>query len=307
MDPSLLLGTDVLLFLAIGLLGGAHCIGMCGPLVTAYSARMNGGVTDTGGSGSTAGSRTDGGTGAAAGTDSTDRRRSGHLTTYEVRQHALFNLGRTASYTLIGALLGAIGGVVLVGAATLTGAAGTVRGVVGLGVGAAVILVGIRYVLGGATGGVHLPGLQRITGWLTGHVDRLANGPGIVGLGAVHGLLPCPILYPAYLYAFASGSAVSGGIALAALGVGTMPAVFLYGTLIERVDAVHRRRVHRLLGVAFVVLGYVLFAHGLMAVGIHLPHPELPFWNPLDAGELVGHEVAGGHGDHGSHGDHGGH
>jgi len=32
MDVSLLLGTDVLLFLAIGLLGGAHCIGMCGPL-----------------------------------------------------------------------------------------------------------------------------------------------------------------------------------------------------------------------------------------------------------------------------------
>ena len=302
MDPSTLLGADVLLFLAIGLLGGAHCIGMCGPLVTTYAARMDGG--------STAGSRTDGGTNAteragsagsssagAAGT--TDRGRGGHLTTYEVRQHALFNLGRTASYALIGAALGAVGGVVLVTAATLTDAAATVRGLTGLLVGAAVMAVGVRYVLGGATGGVHLPGLQRITGWLTGHVDRLANGPGIVGLGAVHGLLPCPILYPAYLYAFASGSAVSGGTALAALGVGTMPAVFLYGTLIERVDAVHRRRVHRLLGVAFLVLGYVLFAHGLMAVGVHVPHPELPFWNPLDAGELVGHEAAG-H-DHGGH------
>ncbi|TKX52501.1 sulfite exporter TauE/SafE family protein, partial [Halorubrum sp. SS7] len=38
--PSLL-GTDVLLFLAIGLLGGAHCIGMCGPLVTVYASRMD--------------------------------------------------------------------------------------------------------------------------------------------------------------------------------------------------------------------------------------------------------------------------
>ncbi|OYR58956.1 hypothetical protein DJ83_13850, partial [Halorubrum ezzemoulense] len=108
--------------------------------------------------------------------------------------------------------------------------------------------------------------------------------PGIVALGAVHGLLPCPILYPAYLYAFASGSAVAGGVALGALGLGTIPAVFAYGTLIESVDPVHRRRVHRLLGVAFVALGYVLFAHGLMSVGIHVPHPRLPFWNPLDAG-----------------------
>jgi len=280
MNVSTLLGTDVLLFLAIGLLGGAHCIGMCGPLVTVYAGRMRegGGRTDGGGA-------TSDGAGGAA---SASAGRGGHLSTYEVRQHALFNLGRAASYTVIGAALGALGGVVLVTTATLTGAAEAVRGVVGLGVGAAVILVGVRYALGGATGGVHLPGLERVTGWLTGHVDRLANGPGIVGLGAVHGLLPCPILYPAYLYAFASGSAVSGGVALAALGVGTMPAVFLYGTVIESVDAVHRRRVHRLLGVAFVALGYVLFAHGLMSVGVHVPHPRLPFWNPLDAGMTGG-------------------
>jgi sulfite exporter TauE/SafE len=269
---------DLAVFFLIGLLGGAHCIGMCGPLVTVYAGRMREGERTDGGSAATA----DAGTGRSA-----DRRGS-HLTTYEVRQHALFNLGRTASYATIGAALGALGGAVFVTTATLTGAAETVRGVVGLGVGAAVILVGVRYALGGATGGIHLPGLERVTGWLTGHVDRLANGPGIVALGAVHGLLPCPILYPAYLYAFASGSAVSGGVALAALGVGTMPAVFLYGTVIEGVDAVHRRRVHRLLGVAFVVLGYVLFAHGLMSVGIHVPHPRLPFWNPLDAGMTGG-------------------
>ena len=279
MDISTLLGTDVLLFLAIGLLGGAHCIGMCGPLVTVYAGRMREGDGRTDG-----GDAASGGAAASAASDG----RGSHLTTYEVRQHALFNLGRAASYATIGTALGALGGVVLVTTATLTGAAELVRGVVGLGVGAAVILVGVRYALGGATGGIHLPGLERVTGWLTGHVDRLANGPGIVGLGAVHGLLPCPILYPAYLYAFASGSAVSGGIALAALGIGTMPAVFLYGTVIESVDAVHRRRIHRLLGVAFVALGYVLFAHGLMSVGIHVPHPRLPFWNPLDAGMMGG-------------------
>lgn len=37
--------------------------------------------------------------------------------------------------------------------------------------------------------------------------------------------------------------------------------------------ATHRRRVHRLLGVVFVVLGYVLVAHGLMALGVQIPHP----------------------------------
>jgi len=264
MVPTTLLGVDVALFLVVGLLGGAHCIGMCGPLVTVYASRM----------GSSA-ARPDGG--AAA----TGRAAADHLTVYEVRQHALFNVGRAASYTLLGAAVGALGGAVLVTAGTLTGAATLVRGVVGVVAGGLVIGVGARYLLGGATGGVHLPGLARVTDWLTGHVDRLAAGPGIVLLGAVHGLLPCPILYPAYLYAFATGSAAGGAVALAALGVGTIPAVFAYGTLIDAVGATRRRRLHRLLGVAFLALGYVLFAHGLMGLGIHVPHPRLPFYDPL--------------------------
>lgn len=260
-DPDVidsLLRVDVLLFLIIGLFGGAHCIGMCGPLVTVYAGKMN-----------------------------EERSESrGHLTTYEVRQHALFNVGRTVSYALIGALFGALGGALVVASGTLTALADPIRGGLGVVIGAIIVALGVRYVMGRAAPGVALSlgPATRLVSWLTERVSRLANGPGIVALGGLHGLLPCPILYPAFLYAFAVGDPVVGAVALGALGLGTIPAVFAYGTLIGSVDAVHRRRVHRLLGAAFVVLGYVLFAHGLMEAGIHLPHPELPFWNPLDVG-----------------------
>jgi len=63
--------------------------------------------------------------------------------------------------------------------------------------------------------------------------------------------------------------------------------VFLYGTIIQSIDVTHRRRVHRLLGVVFVALGYVLFAHGLMALGVQIPHPMLPHYQPLGGG--MGH------------------
>ncbi|AQL44702.1 hypothetical protein BV210_18270 (plasmid) [Halorientalis sp. IM1011] len=64
-------GYGLAVFFLIGLLGGAHCIGMCGPLVATYAERME-----------------------------TDDRWSGALTLYEVRQHTLFNLGRTMSKVL---------------------------------------------------------------------------------------------------------------------------------------------------------------------------------------------------------------
>lgn len=278
MDLLTLFGIDVALFLLIGLLAGAHCIGMCGPLVTVYASRMDrgSGAVDTDG-------------GVAAGSRSN---REGYLTTYAVRQHALFNLGRAGSYALLGGAFGALGSAVYLTTARFTAVVDVTRGAIGVVIGAFVVATGIYYLLGRTTGGVSIPGLDRITGWLMGHVDRLANGPGIVGLGAVHGLFPCPILYPAYLYAFAIGSPTGGALALGALGVGTIPAVFAYGTVIDAVDVAHRRRVHRLLGAAFVVLGYVLLAHGLMSLGVHVPHPQLPFYEGLDA------SVGGGHAGH---------
>jgi sulfite exporter TauE/SafE len=74
-----LLSVDIVLFLAIGFFAGAHCIGMCGPLVTIYASKM-------------------GQTRADGGTQTVRSQRQSHLTLYEVRQHTLFNLGRTASY-----------------------------------------------------------------------------------------------------------------------------------------------------------------------------------------------------------------
>jgi sulfite exporter TauE/SafE len=183
--------------------------------------------------------------------------------------------------------MGALGSVVYLGVDEITTAARTVRGVVGVGIGVLVIAIGVSYVLGRVSTGIHLPGVQRVTGALTNRIDGLADGPGIALLGGLHGLLPCPILYPAYLYAFAAGSPTAGGIALAALGVGTIPAVFAYGTVIQGVSVRRRRWLHRVLGVCFVVLGYVLLAHGLMAMGIHVPHPMFPFWNPLSGAGMA--------------------
>ncbi|MFP4175285.1 MAG: sulfite exporter TauE/SafE family protein [Halobacteriales archaeon] len=242
-------------FFLIGLFGGAHCLGMCGPLVTMYSEKME--------------SR------ASRGRDV--------LTWHEVRQHALFNLGRTVSYATIGAAMGALGALFF-SASTVASVGDTVRGVVGVAIGVVIVASGVAYFARGTI--VEIPGtgavFRRIHGLITRRVKGLVNGVGILGLGAVHGFLPCPMLYPAFLYAFARGSPVEGALSLGVLGAGTFPTLMLYGLTVRSVGPEHRRTLHRILGVVFVFLGFVTLRMGLMQFGVEIPFPfRLPHYQPL--------------------------
>ncbi|PSP75425.1 hypothetical protein BRC81_15475 [Halobacteriales archaeon QS_1_68_20] len=239
-------------FFLVGLLGGAHCLGMCGPLVTLYADRM----PDSKG-----------------------------VTWYDLRQHAAFNLGRTLGYAAVGAMLGAVGALVFDAAAVLR-VADAVRAVSGVAVGAVVVLAGLGYLVRGRASGSHASPVLgrlfgRVHGLLVGRVDAWARGSRIVALGTVHAVLPCPLLYPAYLYALARGSPLVGAASLAALGLGTFPALFAFGTAFGSVPTGWRTRLNRALGAAFVALGTIPLLHGLALLGITVPHVEIPIYQPL--------------------------
>lgn len=251
---------DLLVFLVVGLLAGAHCLGMCGPMVSVYAERVS---------------------------SATSTRRDDTLTLFEVRQHALFNLGRTAGYATVGATFGLAGGLFFATVEGVSPLSDGLRAATGIVVGSLIVLGGLSYLLRGRQSSVleSLPVLSGLFGYLSGlltaRIDRLATSGGIAGLGAVHAVLPCPIIYPAYLYAFAIGDPVRGGLALAVLGLGTMPTLFAYGTMLGTLSVTQRARLHRALGVAFVVLGYVPISHGLMLLGYDVPHLDLPYYQPL--------------------------
>ncbi len=259
LDPMAVEPLSLGIFFLIGLLGGAHCLGMCGPLVTVYADRLT----------------------------ETDRTGGDVLTLRAVRQHALFNLGRATSYALLGGLFGLAGTVAFVTPRTLSTVVTDVHLFAGVLVGLIIIAIGVSYLTGRTSLGgsvsmpVFGPVLARIQGRLLARVDEWVGDVRIVGLGGAHGLLPCPIIYPAYLYAFILGSPVAGGTSLAALGLGTIPSLFLYATLFQSVSVQTRLRLHRVLGVAFIVLGYIPLQHGLASIGVPLPHPHIPYYQPL--------------------------
>lgn len=259
-------------FLLVGLLGGAHCLGMCGPLVSTYADRMRADAADS--EGGDWGRK--GAVRAGGGDD---------LTVRQVRQHALFNLGRTASYAAIGGLFGLAGSLAFVTGRTVTTVADDVHALTGLVVGTVVIAIGVRYALRLELQRIPVPGIEAASGIvarrIVPRVDAWVGDRRIVGLGAAHGLLPCPLLYPAFLYAFVQGSALGGAAALAALGLGTVPALFLFGTVFGSVSVDTRMRLHRALGVAFVALGYIPLQHGLATLGVPLPHPPIPYYSPV--------------------------
>lgn len=246
-------GLDALVFLVVGFLSSAHCLAMCGPLVGVYADRLR----------------------AQSPGAAPSRWKL-------VRQQTLFNLGRAGAYALVGAFLG-LAGALAVGALDALMAVGSiVRGVTGLLAGAAIAATGVSYVRG-STRHPTIPGAGRVftdlSRSLRARVDALVGDARVVGLGAAHALLPCPITYPAYIYAFAIADPWHGGLLLGLLGLGTIPPLLAYGTAMGSVTP--SRGHHRVMGVAFLVLSLVAISHGLNALGVPVPRVPIPVPEPL--------------------------
>ncbi len=174
---------SLLAALLAGLLGGVHCVGMCGGIVAAFSFRADG-------------------------------------STPPFRLHLAYNLGRVASYMVFGAVAGALGGSlkltglmpVQIGLYVL---AQIVMVLLGL------YLAGFnQWVLvferaGGALWNRVRPLFQKLL--------PVKSLPQALLAGMVWGWLPCGLVYSVLVTALAAGSATSGAALMLAFGLGTLP------------------------------------------------------------------------------------
>lgn len=208
------LSVDLLGFLALGFLGGfGHCVGMCAPFVLLVSRRF--GAPDAGR--------------AAA-----------------LRPQVWYAAGRIATYALLGAAAGFVGGVVEL-AGSLVGlqrAASVMAG----GVLVAEALLGLAGAgpLAGTRGG-------RLFARATAALGRRMPGHPF-GLGLLLGLLPCGLLYSALVAAVSRGGPVGGALALLLFGVGTAPAL-LGLSLADDLLARRRALLDRLARVFLLAMG----------------------------------------------------
>lgn len=220
---------DLLLVMALGFLGSfGHCVGMCGPLAAAFSLSQ--------------------------------RQQTPTNWQQEFQFHALLNIGRLLSYTLVGAGIGALGSV-LIASGQMAGIGSDLRRWMA-------ILTGIMLIWFGL-GQIKIDFLPRIPvlhplKQKSLH-DRLSQGMMKLslqpkwwtptGLGLVWGLIPCGFLYAAQIKAAQTGNLWMGAGTMLAFGLGTLPTMLGVGVSTSLVSADRRSQLFRLGGWVTLSIG----------------------------------------------------
>ena len=212
---------DLVSALVVGLLGGVHCAGMCGGIVGALS-----------------------------------------LGAREGRQLPLllaYNVGRISSYTLAGALMGALG-FFFSGLLPVQVAQRVLLTLAGL----FLVLMGLY--LGGWSHA--LARLEKAGGLLWRRIEPLGRGllpvrnvrQGLL-LGALWGWLPCGLVYSALVWTVSAGGALQGAALMFAFGLGTLPNLLLMGVAAQQLNRwIRHPMVRRLAGLTVVGFGVVILS-----------------------------------------------
>lgn len=205
-----------------GLLGSAHCLGMCGPLAISLSAGCTG---------------------------------KANL----LERQLVFSIGRVFTYTFLGAAAGLGGAWIsaesrgfVLSQAWLAMLAGVVLVLMGL-VTAGVMPRPATRLLGGLPCGA--------AGWLKTFLSA-PGWSGALVAGVFTGFIPCGLVYAFLLKAGSSGSLWLGWLTMVAFGLGTIPLMVLVGYGGQLLSLVGRARLFRVAAWCIFLTGVISLARG---------------------------------------------
>jgi sulfite exporter TauE/SafE len=233
--PALAMGAVLPMLLgalSLGLASSAHCIGMCGGVVSVVCSATTASPSKS----------------SNCGASSCPKKRM------RVPHWLAYNIGRVASYTLMGALFGALG-TLSTGIFPIHGVRLVLRALV------VVTMLGVGLQL------VGLPSMMRplesvgarlwakVSPWALRHLP-LRNPWHALLLGGLWGLMPCGMLYGAFALAAATESLFVGAMTMAAFAVGTLPVILAMSAFADRVArALARTWVRKTAGVVVLLFG----------------------------------------------------
>ena len=205
---------------AAGLLGSAHCLGMCAGISGLFAAGASVAALKT-----------------------------------QLPLAIAYNIGRILSYAFLGVVVALIGKTAVGAIPSLAGPIRLVSGLLIAVVGLQVAF-NLRLLAPVEKAGALI--WNRLAPRATGLLPA-TSVPKALGLGLLWGWLPCGLVYSVLLIAATTAEATSGALVMIVFGIGTMPAMILTGLSAARVAAfASRNRVAS--GLLIVVLGVATMA-----------------------------------------------
>ncbi|HFD87865.1 MAG TPA: sulfite exporter TauE/SafE family protein [Gammaproteobacteria bacterium] len=205
----------------VGLLGGVHCLGMCGGIVAALSMGI-------------------------------EPARRGKWQQWLLLVG--YNLGRIFSYTLAGMLVGLLGAFAL-------GLSGIEQARIIFQLIAAMVMLALGLYLGGWWMGLTRIERAGSHWWrriepLGRRLIPVTSLPNAIAVGAIWGWLPCGLIYSVLIWALAAGDPVRGGLLMLSFGLGTLPNLMLMGLFASSMGRMVRNpTVRKVAGAAVILLG----------------------------------------------------
>lgn len=205
------------LFLA-GVLTSIHCVGMCGGIMITQSIS----------------------------TESKNK--------FDTLKPAiLYNMGRVISYTILGAVIGAVGSAFSLSIKS--------KAAVQIIAGAFMIMMGFNM-----AGFKMFRKFQLHMPKSFCKIKSKYSSPFVVGL--LNGLMPCGPLQTMQIFALGTSSPVKGALAMLAFSLGTVPLMLTFGGLSGLLSKGYTKKLLKMSGVLVIVLGLIMSNRGFAIIGI---------------------------------------
>ncbi|WP_428086412.1 sulfite exporter TauE/SafE family protein [Candidatus Thioglobus sp.] len=233
----------------MGLLGGVHCLSMCGGVV----AMLSNGIDNQA---------------------KINPKKTALL-------HLSYNSGRIASYVLMGALFGLVGAIL---SQTLQMSLFDKS----LRIFSGVLMITVGLYIGNWSSGIQIlerigAKLWRVLQPLTKRFLPIRNLKGAFFTGLLWGGIPCGLVYGALGFAIVSGSMIDGGLIMLAFGLGTLPSLLLMASISAKLSSlVQNPLVRKLSGLLIIILG-------LMALWMPISSILMPADSMHDHGSMHNH------------------
>lgn len=173
----------------------------------------------------------------------------------------LYNGGRVISYTLVGAIVGALGSVISFN--------GKARGIIAIIAGIFMIIMGLNMMGIFPALKKFVPKMPKV--FTSNNYDNKRNyGPFFVGM--LNGLMPCGPLQSMQIYALGTGSALKGALSMMFFSLGTFILMFLFGAFSTFISGRFTAKMMKVSALLVIFLGVVMLGNGFSLSGFAIPN-----------------------------------